>query len=92
MDNAMLRILKELRSKCAFENAGFSNLEIGENGSKFKMHFPFEMPATTTELTDGIKEATRIYRESWMLPIIDDLILHEQGEKTLHQIAKDHCL
>jgi hypothetical protein len=81
----MITVLTELRSKAAFTNCGFSDFEIP---GKFAVHFPFEMPCSTEALTDAIKEATRIYRESWILPLIDALIAHTKGEISLEEIRR----
>jgi hypothetical protein len=89
MERGMLMILKELRKRAAFESCGFGDIEIG---AAFKMHFPFEMPATTDELTAGVKECTRMYRQSWILPLIDDLIALDNGEISVIEIQRKHCL
>jgi hypothetical protein len=82
----MLEILTELRRRAAFTNAGFSDFEIP---GKFAVHFPFELPCSTEELTAAIKESARIYRETWVLSLIDALIEHAKGNVTVNDIRRE---
>lgn len=84
---SLLRILNELRRTANFTNAGFSDIKIGE---RFESSFPFNTNGVSTDqITEAIKESTEIYRDSWVNPLIDDLILWANGEKELHQIEWD---
>lgn len=81
----LVGVLKTLRKNASLENAGFSDFECGN----FKFHFPFEMKGVTTDqLTNSIKESTRIHRETWILPIIDDLIAWGEGKKDMDEIVR----
>lgn len=81
----LVKLLREVRSRANFETAGFSDIKIG---NRFEMHFPQD--GSTHEITEAIKETTRLYRESWINPILDDLILWAEGKKSLSEIARYH--
>lgn len=65
-----MQVLKELRSLVCFERARFSRPECG--------HWP---DLKSEEYTEEIRKATRLYRESLVLPIIDALIEEEKRKK-----------
>lgn len=81
--SARLEVLTELRRRCTFASAGFSAIKIGD---KFSMEFPFNLPVSTDELTRAVKEATSMYREIWIIPLIDAMIAEENGETTFREI------
>lgn len=74
MTKAELKALKKLRKRANFETAGFGNCAEA-------------LPIQVRDVTEFIKERTRVYRDSWVLPIIDALIakydhkLNGVGEK-----------
>ena len=84
--SARLEVLMELRRRCAFASAGFSHIKIGD---KFSMEFPFNLPVSTDELTKAVKDATAMYRETWIIPLIDAMIAEEHGETTFRQIRDE---
>lgn len=82
--STLARILREIRRKANYENAGFSDFEIP---GKVSIHFPADN--SIAQITSAIKESTRIYRDSWINPLIDDLIAWTEGKKDIRQIEKD---
>ena len=61
-----LEKLLELRRVANFENADFDRLCGGDIALK------------PSEVTDFVRECTKLYRDSWMNPIIDELIERER--------------
>lgn len=61
-----LEKLRELRRVANFENADFNELVGGDVVLK------------PGEITDFIRERTRLYRGSWLNPLIDELIRREE--------------
>ena len=61
-DMTWLEKLQELRRMASFEDASF-----GGAGVELK----------PGEVTDFIRERTKLYRQSWVTPIIDELIERE---------------
>lgn len=84
-NRTLARILREIRRKANYEKAGFSSFKIP---GKVEMEFPFNMPFTTDELTDAIRETTRLYRDSWINPLIDGLLAWAEGKADIQQIEK----
>lgn len=74
----LVQLLRRVRSLANYENAGFSDIKIGE---RFELHFPQD--GSVKEITEAVKETTRLYRETWINPILDDLILWAEGEGPL---------
>lgn len=81
-NKTLIEVLGKLRKRCAFENASFSDIKVGD----FEMHFPQQ--GSSQEITKGVVESTRIYRETWILPVIDDLIAWAEGGKPLKEVAR----
>lgn len=79
----LVRVLREIRAKANFETAGFSDIKIG---NRFEMHFPQD--GSTHEITEAVKETTRLYRETWINPILDDLILWAEGKKLMADVVR----
>ncbi|CAO3447915.1 hypothetical protein [Azospirillum argentinense] len=57
-------LLSELRITANFENASFGKLwgDVGD-----------PLPKTEEEVTDFIRRRTKLYRETWVIPLIDEL-------------------
>jgi len=70
----VLRILRYIKKKANFENASFADLTV-----KGLCDVRFPSRIKSDDLTDGIKEATRIYRETWVNGPLDELILWAEG-------------
>lgn len=71
----VIRALKTLRDHAAFKNAsfGFNDETLTLSGR------PGPTPQTEWTVDAFIKERTRIYRQSWLLPQIDELIKWAEG-------------
>ena len=59
-------LIAELRRLVRYENAGFAY--IGPLPSKDQ-----ELPKYENQATDFIRNRTRLYRESWIEPIVNEL-------------------
>lgn len=66
--------LRELERLLTMENAGF-----GFAVEKVTVHASMGGVEQTLSVDEFIKERTRIWRESWPLPIIRDLIEREEA-------------
>lgn len=73
MTKSEIRKLKELRQTLSMQNAGFRD-RLVEPETKFGR----------TE-KETVEEVTRVWRESWVFPILDDLI--EKYEKSEGKIS-----
>ena len=61
-----IKKLREIRRLATFESANFSKLmSEPEHGS---------FPKSEAEVTDFIRERTRIFRETWILSALDELL------------------
>ena len=58
--------LRELRRYATLENALFDHVGPSDPDAP--------LPTKESEVTAFIRERTRIYRQSWILPIIDELL------------------
>ena len=61
--------LRELRRYATFESASFDHMNYGDNESA-----EMKLPTKESEVTDFIRNRTLLYRQSWILPIIDELL------------------
>lgn len=66
--------LRELRRYATFESAAFDHVRPDEEE-------PMKLPTKESEVTDFIKNRTLLYRQSWILPIIDELLRSAEPKK-----------
>ncbi len=64
-----IALLRELRRMASLESASFER--IGPDAA---------LPTTEAQVTAFIRERTRLHRETWILPIIDQLL--RQGRRS----------
>jgi len=60
-----IRGLRKLRELANFERAHFERIGVGVDE---------KLPVLESEVTAFIKERTRLYRQTWVLPLIDALL------------------
>lgn len=60
--------LKEVRRLITFERAAFDKIHPDKDD---------QLPKTEKEVTEFIKRRTRLYFQSWVLPVIDEMIGRE---------------
>lgn len=72
----MLELI-ELRRKAAFETANFDTFEYRRVLLVNADHPEFDKLLTVDQF---VKETTRVYRETWVLPIIDRFLAWGRGE------------
>ena len=63
--------LRELRRYATFESAAFDHCRPDEEQG-------MKLPTKESEVTDFIRNRTWLYRHSWILPIIDELLRSAQ--------------
>lgn len=73
MKQSKLDRLKELRDYCNFKNADFG-------------YFGDEVIGRCSEF---IRDRTRIYRDTWILPVIDELIAEEERKVEMRKLRKN---
>jgi hypothetical protein len=64
------RILEEIRSYATMESASFSRLWSDPDDP---------LPKTEAEVTEFIRRRTAIYRQTWILDYLDELLAHTVG-------------
>lgn len=64
-------MLMELRKLLTLETANFSRIGPRDEDA---------LPRTEAEVNAFIRERTRLWRESWVFPIIDEMLARGRGE------------
>ena len=65
-------LLRALRRVATLENAAFDHV-----GPAYP---PVALPTDESQVTHFIRERTRLYRETWLIPVIDQLL--QQGRRS----------
>ena len=72
LSKTYLLALKEVRQSLTMEDCAFDTLSTGPHDAP--------LPKSETEVTDFIRERTRIWRQSWIFPILDQIIAEGEGK------------
>jgi len=71
------RLLKEVRERIKMKKASFGRVsELDDD----------PLPKSEKEVTEFIRRRTRLYMETWVLPVIDQLIAEAEGKKVYDDV------
>jgi len=70
MTKKQLRDLKDLRRHLALDSCQFSAPNVWPH--------PGNWPERNKDFTVAVREATRLWRETWILPVLDELISSQE--------------
>jgi hypothetical protein len=78
MTKRQANALRVLRRRLSLQNAGFS--KIGPADSERDG----ALPTSEKEVTEFIRKRTRLYLQTWILPIVNNLLAEAEGRPVRH--------
>jgi len=77
LNKVEVRALKEVRERIKMKKASFGRVsELDDD----------PLPKSEKEVTEFIRRRTRLYMETWVLPVIDQLIAEAEGKKVYDDV------